>query len=1016
MPIRPRNCRLLLSIAIQLALACSLADAASALPSTCLHTTDSDNGPRALTVADFDRDGRPDVVALAGSGRAVLHRGRGDGSFGPPTVVATGTDLRDLLAFDFDEDGATDLAIVDRVANGLRILRGRGDGTFDPPSTQAAGTAPVSIASGDLNADGIADLGVLNDDNGRVQLFRGRGSGGVGDGTFELYSFMGLTRVGSSNPRLRILDVDGDGILDLTANISMVGAYHQIAISYGAGSGGTGNGYFGGTTYFNTAVSPSDFLIADVDQDGRKDIVLSYTGLKYVEFHSGLGSRTFGAYHLVVTDLFPGRLAVADLDGNGRSDVFFSGADRTVILPIDGTGSTWGERIGPLRARVSIPGAGPLHPESVNGDATVDVVTCDPTGTLLAVQTGECLPQLDALDMSPSGLWGSEGRALVTGPGGREGVSVASDGAGGAFLTWRDRRAVPEGEVHATRIGPDGSPVAPWPAQGRTLRPPAGGSPSAAPVADGQGGLHVVIGETGGVYAHHLAADGSPAPGWPVEGLKLDDPAFAPLFFLADGAGGLIVVGRFFPGNNLQEIRVRRYASTATTAPGWPGPGVVVASNSLDASLSLTSSAADGQGGVYVAWDTYVPATGGHGGGQGYWGDSFAYVRDGQVAWGANSAPAYGSPFVLSDDRGGAFGFYSQNGTEAVCTLWTPAGAAWASLPPFDMFALYDAAGDGARGALYVARHYSGEFRIYRTASSGATAPGAWTPEGLPLYTDETPNGMEPDLRGGALLLSTRSEADGGKGIYARYFSNLGTAAPGWSSTGHRIRLTSSAPGRVVSLLDGQGGMLLFWDDPNGGSPAIYGQRLGPDHPVPVAVSFIDFTVESDLVRLRWFIAIEALGEALVERRMAGQEDAWTVTGSALADATGRMYVHEDRSVPAGCSVEYRLTVRTAEGTTVSGVQRVDVPPRRFALGLEPMRQPARRGDPLRLTVRDRSPGRIDVFDVRGRRVWSEALPVLEPGERDYALPPAAMPGTGIYWLRFRQAQETVGARIVLLD
>lgn len=170
-----------------------------------------------------------------------------------------------------------------------------------------------------------------------------------------------------------------------------------------------------------------------------------------------------------------------------------------------------------------------------------------------------------------------------------------------------------------TRIGPDGNAVAPWPAGGRRIREPATGSPNGGPLPDGAGGAYVVIGETKAgephLWAHHLTAEGSPVPGWPVEGFQLDSPGFLPQSVVADGLGGLIVVGREALPSGIFELRARRWTSSATTAPGWPSAGVVVRSYSGTTSVSLTSAVGDGQGGVYLAWDTYVPAGGGHGGG-----------------------------------------------------------------------------------------------------------------------------------------------------------------------------------------------------------------------------------------------------------------------------------------------------------------------------------------------------------------------------------------------------------------
>jgi hypothetical protein len=86
-----------------------------------------------------------------------------------------------ITVADFNGDGMPDLAIVNRTSNNVTILEGSGDGTFQefPSSPLSAGKSPVAIASGSLSGSTGPALAVVNQDDNTVSVFLGNG-----DGTF----------------------------------------------------------------------------------------------------------------------------------------------------------------------------------------------------------------------------------------------------------------------------------------------------------------------------------------------------------------------------------------------------------------------------------------------------------------------------------------------------------------------------------------------------------------------------------------------------------------------------------------------------------------------------------------------------------------------------------------------------------------------------------------------------------------------------------------------------------------
>jgi hypothetical protein len=119
-----------------------------------------------VTLADLNHDGVLDIASADFDGRygVSIFLGRGDGSFGPRTVLGKVYEPDAVLVADFDADGNVDLAIssVDDVP---AIRRGRGDGTFEKP-LYIPWPLAVSGAVADFNRDGRPDIAFLHGEGG----------------------------------------------------------------------------------------------------------------------------------------------------------------------------------------------------------------------------------------------------------------------------------------------------------------------------------------------------------------------------------------------------------------------------------------------------------------------------------------------------------------------------------------------------------------------------------------------------------------------------------------------------------------------------------------------------------------------------------------------------------------------------------------------------------------------------------------------------------------------------------
>src|SRR5262249_31341063 len=175
--------------------------------------------PGTVAVADFNRDGIPDLaVANRGGtttgdhqGTVSILLGKGDGTFRVAVDYAAGTNSSAVAVGDFNGDGIPDLVVGNGTAIGssdnVSVLLGNGDGTFQAAVNYAVGSLPIFVTVGDLNGDGNLDLAVANGGSNTVSVLLGNG-----DGTFQMAKNL---PVGTTPQTVAIGDFNGDGIPDL---------------------------------------------------------------------------------------------------------------------------------------------------------------------------------------------------------------------------------------------------------------------------------------------------------------------------------------------------------------------------------------------------------------------------------------------------------------------------------------------------------------------------------------------------------------------------------------------------------------------------------------------------------------------------------------------------------------------------------------------------------------------------------------------------------------------------------
>jgi len=168
-----------------------------------------------LRSADFNRDGRPDVVTTDMDDNAVsILLADGRGGFRQPagSPFPAGKAPWEVAIADFNRDGNLDLAVIpyDRDLTDARqlavtVLLGDGRGGFSAraaPLSLEGCRGPNRVAAGDVNGDGYPDIVVSCAENNRLMVFWGSKDGAFTRSTEDV-------QTGWSG--LAVADLKGDG-------------------------------------------------------------------------------------------------------------------------------------------------------------------------------------------------------------------------------------------------------------------------------------------------------------------------------------------------------------------------------------------------------------------------------------------------------------------------------------------------------------------------------------------------------------------------------------------------------------------------------------------------------------------------------------------------------------------------------------------------------------------------------------------------------------------------------------
>jgi hypothetical protein len=222
------------------------------------------NGDNQVALSDLDGDGDPDLVRASSLttigivSSLGVRMNSGDGTFGPETSFAYGTQIVDLAVADMNLDGSPDVLVCDASENSVTVFLNDGGGALLPLEAFYADIMPRSLAVERIDPDAYPDVVVVtSSSSNRMAVLLNDGTGGLLD-AFTVPTV-------ATPVHAAIGDVDGDGMND----VFVVSAYNGGSLHLGRG-----DGRFLPRTEYAAVNDGLLAMFADLDRDTDLDLVI----------------------------------------------------------------------------------------------------------------------------------------------------------------------------------------------------------------------------------------------------------------------------------------------------------------------------------------------------------------------------------------------------------------------------------------------------------------------------------------------------------------------------------------------------------------------------------------------------------------------------------------------------------------------------------------------------------------------------------------------------------------------
>ncbi len=383
--------------------------------------------PNIAAIADLDGDGKPDFVAgNKASSSVTVYRNTGSPATGQltsatfsfvSTLSASGSIINVKIA-DIDRDGKPDILVISSTTSRVYVFRNTttsvgsitfASGVFFSTLNGSYGGGPQVLAITDIDQDGKPDIVVsaTNGGNDCIAVLRNTSTTGATLTSGSFASAVTFNLAYNTSPQgICAGDFDGDGKPDIAVTSEV---YNTITIFQNTATSGVINSSsFSSTTVsLTSAATPVDLNAADIDGDGKLDLIASNAGANSFSVFRNTSSSGSISFHSKVdfscgSGSVPVGICATDFNGDGKVDVVvtnYTGGANTVNV-FRNTATSGTITSGSFATRSTFPtGSAPagVVAGDMDGDGYPEILTGDNSGNAISVLKNYPLPKISAI-------------------------------------------------------------------------------------------------------------------------------------------------------------------------------------------------------------------------------------------------------------------------------------------------------------------------------------------------------------------------------------------------------------------------------------------------------------------------------------------------------------------------------------------------------------------------------------------------------------------------------------------